>query len=152
MAGAGFVSRLLPGHDSSGRRRLAEPGAGGWGFGGRAGGHDRDRHYSDWHPDFNDVARTVSGCDLSGPGLGWGLPGADPSEVPGSNEGRLAAGTLRRAIDPDDRQVHPVSWRVGPLWCDLPGFGSVCRAALPGFTTGNNGLKKQAPTDSGTGK
>jgi hypothetical protein len=26
----------------------------------------------------------------------------------------------------------------------LPGFGSVCRAALSGFTTGNDGLKRPA--------
>jgi len=39
------------------------------------------------------------------------------------------------------RRVHSVSWRAGPLGCGLPRVGSVCLAALPGLTTGNNDLK-----------
>ena len=144
MAGPGSVSRLLPGHDSGGGLRLAQPRAGGWGSGGCAGGHGRGSHNADWHSDLANVVRGVSGCDLPGEGLGWSLPGADTSEALGSHEGRLVAGTPGGPVDPHYRWVHPVSWRVGPLRCGLPGIGSFCRAALSGFTTGDDSLKRPA--------
>ncbi len=109
-----------------------------------AGGHGRGSHHADWHPDLANVVRGVSGCDLPGEGLGWSLPGADTSESLGSHEGRLVAGAPCGPVDPHYRWVRPVPWRAGPLGGGLPGFGSFCRAALSGFTTGNNGLKRPA--------
>ena len=75
---------------SGGGLRLAQPRAGGWGSGGRAGGHSRGSHHAGWHPGLANVARGVSGCDLPGEGLGWSLPGADTSEA--SREPRRAIG------------------------------------------------------------
>ena len=77
------------------------------------------------------------------------IPGADASEASGGDEERLAAGTTGGPADPHRRWVHPVSWRAGPLGCGLPRFGSVCLAALSGFTAGNNGLKKAAEVGRG---
>ena len=139
---------LFPGFfrasDSGGGLRLAQPRAGGGGSGGCAGGHGRGSPHADWHPDLANGVRGLSGCDLPGEGLGWSLPGADTSETLGSDEGRLVVGTPGGPVDPHYRWVHPVSWRAGPLGCGVPGFGSFCRAALSGFTTGNNGLKRPA--------
>ena len=77
----------------------------------------------------------------SGEGLGWSLPGAEASEALGSHEGRLDARTLIGPLDPHYRWVHPVSRRVGPPGCGLPGLGSFCRPALSEFPTGINGMK-----------
>ena len=77
----------------------------------------------------------------SGEDLGWNLPGEDASEALGSHEGRLDARTLVGPLDPHYRWVHPVSRRVGPPGCGLPGLGSFCRPALSEFPTGINGLK-----------
>ncbi len=128
----------------AGGLRLAQSGTRGWSSGRGAGGHGRGSHHAGWLPGLAHVARGVSGCDLPGEGLGWSLPGADTSEAIRSHEGRLVAGTPGGPVDPHHRWVHPVSWRAGPLGCRLPGFGSVCRAALSGFTTGNDGLKRPA--------
>ena len=90
----------------------------------------------------------VSGCDLPGEDLGWSIPGADASEAGWGDQERLAAGTTGGPADPHRRRVHPVSWRAGPLRCGLPGFGSVCLAALSGFTTGNSDLKEPPASSS----
>src|SRR5450759_4198049 len=144
MAGPGSVSRLLPSHDAAGGLRLAQSRDGGWGSGGRTGGYGRLSHHAGWHPGLANVARGVSGCDLPSEGLGWSLLGADTSEAIRSHEARLVAGTPGGPVDPHHHWVHPVSWRVGPLGGGLPGFGSVCRAALSGFTTCNYGLRRPA--------
>ena len=124
-----------------------QPRAGDWGTGGRAGGYGRDSNHAGWLPDLAHVVCGVSDCDLPGEDLGWGFSGVDTSEASRSHEGRLGAGTPGRPVDHHYRRVHPVSWRAGPPGCGLPGFGSVCRAALSGFTTRNNGLSRpcQAP-------
>ena len=101
-------------------------------------------HHAGWPPDLANVARGVSGGDLPREGLGWSLLGADTSEAIGNHEGRLAGGTPGGPVDPHHRWVHPLSWRASPLRGGLPGFGSVCRAALSGFTTGNDGLKRSS--------
>ena len=142
MAGHAFVSRLLPGHDSTGELRLAQSGTGGWGSSGRAGGHGRHRHHAGWLPALPNGARAVSGCDLPGENLGWSLLGANTSEAIRSHKERLAAGTPGGPVDPHPPGIHPISWRAGSLGCGLPGFGSVCRAALSGFTTGNDSMKR----------
>jgi hypothetical protein len=72
------------------------------------------------------------------------FPEVDTSETSRGHEGRLAAGTTGGPVDLHHRWVRPLPWWTGPPGCGLPGFGSVCRAALSGFTTGNDGLKKPA--------
>src|SRR5689334_20798274 len=145
MAGTTPVSRLFSGHDSGGGLWMAQPRTGGWNSGRCARGHDCGSHHADWHPDLVNVARFVSGCDLPGADLGWGLRGPDAFEVFRSHERRLVAGTPGGVVDPHHHQVRPVPWGSGPLWCGLPGFGSFCRAALPrDIATRSNGLKRSA--------
>src|SRR5579864_8687582 len=144
MARHACVSRFFPGDDSASRLRLAQCGAGDCNSGRRTCRHRRHSHNVGWFPTLPDVARAVFGCDLPGENLGWSLPGANPSEAIRSHEGRLAAWTRCGSTDSHYRWVHPVSWRVGPLERGLPGLGSVCRAALSGLKTGNNGLRRPA--------
>src|SRR5437667_945328 len=134
------VSRFFPSLHSGGGRRLAQPWAGGWGPGRRAGGHSGGSHHAGWHPGLANVVGGVSGCDLPGEDLGWSLPGAGASEASWGHKARLAAGATGGLVDPHHCWVHPVSWRVGPLGYGLPGLGSVCLATSSEFTNANRGL------------
>ena len=136
---------LFPGFFQSqhagGGFRLAQPRAGVCGSGGRTRGYRRDSHHAGWPSGLAHVAHVLSGRNLPGKDLGWSIPGADTSEANWSDEERLADGTTGGPAHPHHRQVRPVSWRPDPLRCGLFGPGSVCLAALSGFTTGNNDLK-----------
>jgi len=59
----------------------------------------------------------------------------------GGHKARLAAEFTAGPVDPHHGWVRPMPWRPRPLGCDLSRFGSICLAALPGFTTDNSGLR-----------
>src|SRR5436309_5730454 len=151
MARPSTVSRLFPGLHSGGRRRVAQPRAGGWSLSGRTSGHSCGSRHAGWHPSLANVVGGVSGCDLPGEDLGWSLPRADATEAVWGQKARLAAGATGGLADPHHRWVHPVSWRVGPLGYRLPGFGSVCLATSSEFTTGSRGLIKGSNAESDHG-
>src|SRR6266852_4853912 len=140
MVGVSTIPGLLPVQYPGGRVRLAQPCAGSWGSSGRAGGNNRHSHHAGRPARIADVARVVSGCDLPGQDLGRGFPWANGSEISRHDEARVAAGITGGPRYPNHHWLHSLSRRSDPPGRGLLGVGSVCLAALPGFTS-NNGLK-----------
>src|SRR5207237_1166787 len=149
MAGTDSVSWLLPGLLSGGRLRMAQPRAWVCSTPGRAGRANRNSHHTGWHPAVANVVNGVSDCHLPGEDLGGSLPGTQTSKASWFYEARLDPESTRWPIDPHHRWIHPLYWRTDPLRYGLPRFGSLCLAALPDFTTGNNGVKASLTLQGG---